>query len=129
MRSQLLSRAYASSPLLLFLATLGWGSNTIASRLAVGEVSPMLLIFFRWGIVVVILVSLYWREMIAEWPVIKPRLKWLLIMGGCGLSLFKCAAVTRAPPSTIDPIRPIGLWTFCHNHIAASYMCMCCLRQ
>ena len=88
MRSQLLSWAYASSPLLLFLATLGWGSNTIASRLAVGELSPMLLIFFRWGIVVVILVSLYWREMIAEWPVIKPRLKWLLIMGGCGLSLF-----------------------------------------
>ena len=41
MRSQLLSRAYASAPLLLFLATLGWGSNTIASRLAVGEVSPM----------------------------------------------------------------------------------------
>ena len=88
MLSQLLLRAYASSPLLLFLATLGWGSNTIASRLAVGEDSPMLLIFFRWGIVVVILVSFYWRGMIAEWPIIKPRLKWLLIMGGCGLSLF-----------------------------------------
>ncbi|MAI19140.1 MAG: EamA family transporter [Rhodobacteraceae bacterium TMED111] len=88
MRSQILSRAYSSSPFLLFLATLGWGSNTIASRLAVGEVSPMLLIFFRWGIVVVILLSLYWRQMIDEWPVIRPRLKWLLVMGGCGLSLF-----------------------------------------
>ena len=100
MKSDLLSRAYASSPLLLFVATLGWGSNTIASRLAVGEVSPMLLIFFRWGIVVVILVSFYWREMIAEWPVIKPRLKWLLIMGGCGLSLFNAFFYIAAHSTT-----------------------------
>jgi len=100
MRSQILSRAYSSSPFLLFLATLGWGSNTIASRLAVGEVSPMLLIFFRWGIVVVILISLYWRQMIDEWPVIRPRLKWLLIMGGCGLSLFNAFFYIAAHSTT-----------------------------
>lgn len=100
MRSQILSRAYSSSPFLLFLATLGWGSNTIASRLAVGEVSPMLLIFFRWGIVVVILLSLYWRQMIDEWPVIRPRLKWLLIMGGCGLSLFNAFFYIAAHSTT-----------------------------
>jgi len=85
---------------LLFLATLGWGSNTIASRLAVGEVSPMLLIFLRWGIVVVILLSLYWRKMIDEWPVIRPRLKWLLIMGGCGLSLFNAFFYIAAHSTT-----------------------------
>lgn len=100
MRSEILSRAYSSSPFLLFLATLGWGSNTIASRLAVGEVSPMLLIFFRWGIVVVILLSLYWRQMIDEWPVIRPRLKWLLIMGGCGLSLFNAFFYIAAHSTT-----------------------------
>ena len=100
MRSQILSRAYSSSPFLLFLATLGWGSNTIASRLAVGEVSPMLLIFFRWGFVVVILLSLYWRQMIDEWPVIRPRLKWLLIMGGCGLSLFNAFFYIAAHSTT-----------------------------
>ena len=100
MRSQLLSRAYASSPFLLFLATLGWGSNTIASRLAVGEISPMLLIFFRWGIVIVILLSLYWRQMIDEWPIIRPRLKWLLIMGGCGLSLFNAFFYIAAHSTT-----------------------------
>ncbi|GIR83454.1 MAG: membrane protein [Rhodobacterales bacterium] len=100
MRSQILSRAYSSAPFLLFLATLGWGSNTIASRLAVGEVSPMLLIFFRWGFVVVILLSLYWRQMIDEWPVIRPRLKWLLIMGGCGLSLFNAFFYIAAHSTT-----------------------------
>ncbi len=100
MRSQILSRAYASAPFLLFLATLGWGSNTIASRLAVGEISPMLLIFFRWGFVVVILLSLYWRQMIDEWPIIRPRLKWLLIMGGCGLSLFNAFFYIAAHSTT-----------------------------
>ena len=100
MRSQILSRAYSSAPFLLFLATLGWGSNTIASRLAVGEISPMLLIFFRWGFVVVILISLYWRQMIDEWPIIRPRLKWLLIMGGCGLSLFNAFFYIAAHSTT-----------------------------
>jgi len=100
MRSQILSRAYSSAPFLLFLATLGWGSNTIASRLAVGEVSPMLLIFFRWGFVVVILLSLYWRQMIDEWPIIRPRLKWLLIMGGCGLCLFNAFFYIAAHSTT-----------------------------
>jgi len=100
MRSQILLRAYSSAPFLLFLATLGWGSNTIASRLAVGEVSPMLLIFFRWGFVVVILLSLYWRQMIYEWPVIRPRLKWLLIMGGCGLCLFNAFFYIAAHSTT-----------------------------
>ena len=100
MRSQILSRAYSSAPFLLFLATLGWGSNTIASRLAVGEVSPMLLIFFRWGFVVVILLGLYWRQMIDEWPIIRPRLKWLLIMGGCGLSLLNAFFYIAAHSTT-----------------------------
>ena len=100
MKSQILSRAYSSAPFLLFLATLGWGSNTIASRLAVGEISPMLLIFFRWGFVVVILLSLYWRQMIDEWPIIRPRLKWLLVMGGCGLSLFNAFFYIAAHSTT-----------------------------
>lgn len=100
MRSYLFSRIYSSSPLLLILATLGWGTNTIAGRLAVGEVSPMLLIFFRWGIVVLILLSLYWRQMTAEWRVIKPRLKWLFIMGGFGLSLFNAFFYIAAHSTT-----------------------------
>ena len=44
--------------LFLILATLGWGGNTIASRLAVGEISPMMLIFIRWAMVVGLVVAL-----------------------------------------------------------------------
>jgi drug/metabolite transporter (DMT)-like permease len=88
MRNSLLSRAYANAPLMLCLATLGWGSNTIASRLAVGEVSPMMLIFLRWGLVVALILAMHNREMIKAWPVIRKRLKWVFMMGGFGLSLF-----------------------------------------
>ena len=45
----LFSRIYANAPLLLCLATFGWGTNAVASRLAIGEVSPMMLIFFAMG--------------------------------------------------------------------------------
>jgi hypothetical protein len=36
-------RILFSAPILLALAALGWGGNTIAARVAVGEVSPMML--------------------------------------------------------------------------------------
>lgn len=88
MMMTLLSRAYANAPLMLCLATLGWGGNTIASRLAVGEVSPMVLIFLRWGLVVLILLITHGKEMMAAWPIIRQRLLWVTLMGGLGLSVF-----------------------------------------
>ncbi|MDA9189886.1 DMT family transporter [Alphaproteobacteria bacterium] len=79
---------YASAPIMLILATIGWGSNTIAGRLAVGEIYPMMLIFLRWGFVVLLIAAISGRSMIAEWGVINKKLKWVFLMGGCGLSLF-----------------------------------------
>ena len=88
MRFSIFRHLYASAPLMLILATLGWGSNTIAGRLAVGEVGPMILIFFRWGLVVLLITAISGRAMIEEWSNIKKKVKWIFLMGGCGLSLF-----------------------------------------
>ena len=86
---KLISRyIYGSAPVMLILATLGWGTNTIAGRLAVGEVYPMTLIFLRWGLVVLLITAISGRAMIADWGVISKKLKWVFLMGGCGLSLF-----------------------------------------
>ena len=41
--------------LLLILTTLIWGSNAVAARLAVGQVSPMMLTTARWSIACVAL--------------------------------------------------------------------------
>ncbi len=88
MRFSIFRHLYASAPLMLILATLGWGSNTIVGRLAVGEVGPMILIFFRWGLVVLLITAISGRAMIEEWSNIKKKVKWIFLMGGCGLSLF-----------------------------------------
>src|SRR5215211_9060213 len=69
------ARLYRRPYLLLTLTMLMWGGNAVASRLAVGEVSPMALTFLRWTLPVVILgVSLHQqllahRQTLAErWP-------------------------------------------------------------
>ena len=100
MISRLLSRAYANAPFMLCLATLGWGGNTIASRMAVGEVAPMMLIFLRWGLVVGLILATHNREMIRAWPVMKGRLHWILLMGGCGMTLFNALFYIAAHSTT-----------------------------
>jgi len=40
--------AYGNAYLLLTVCAICWGGNAIAGRLAVGEISPMLLTMFRW---------------------------------------------------------------------------------
>ena len=79
---------YSSAPAMLVLATLAWGSHTIAGKLSVGEVNPMMLIFLRWAIVALLIWSINGRAMISLWPLMSKKLKWVFLMGGCGLSLF-----------------------------------------
>ncbi|MEL7525582.1 MAG: EamA family transporter, partial [Pseudomonadota bacterium] len=38
---------YGNAFVMLTLTTLFWGGNTVAGRLAVGEVSPMMVVFLR----------------------------------------------------------------------------------
>ncbi len=54
-------RVLFSAPILLSLAALGWGGNTIAARIAVGEISPMMLVSTRWFMVAVMLMAIYPR--------------------------------------------------------------------
>ena len=77
----LLFRAYANAPLLLVLASLGWAGNAIAGRLAAGEVSPMLLIFLRWGLIAAALTAVEFRRIRAAIPLMRARRRWTLFMG------------------------------------------------
>ena len=43
-----LQRAWGNAYLLMVLTTLIWGGNAVASRFAVGNISPMALTSFRW---------------------------------------------------------------------------------
>ncbi len=77
-------RAY----LLLVLTMACWGMNAVLGRVAVGEVSPMTLVFLSWAVAVLILLFFTWRHLIRDWPVIRRHLLYFLIMGGLGYSAF-----------------------------------------
>jgi len=77
-------RAY----LLLVITTWCWGLNAIISRLAVGEISPMQLVTFRWLGVVLILAVIARDNIVRDWPVLRRHLPFLCLMGSCGFTAF-----------------------------------------
>jgi drug/metabolite transporter (DMT)-like permease len=77
-------RAY----LLLIITTWCWGLNAIISRLAVGEISPMQLVTFRWLGVVLILAVIARDNITRDWPVLRRHLPFLCLMGSCGFTAF-----------------------------------------
>ena len=84
-----------SAPMLLTLAALGWGSNAIAARLAIGEVSPMLLVSIRWAMVCALVLVLRPRTIIATIYQNRQHWRWLVLMGA-GLSSFNILLYSAA---------------------------------
>lgn len=79
---------FGQAYLLLAITALFWGGNAIAGRLAVGEVSPMVLTCLRWVLVVCILFPLFGRRLVAEWPVIRRSWLFVILMGVFGFTAF-----------------------------------------
>jgi drug/metabolite transporter (DMT)-like permease len=73
---------------LLILTTLMWGGNAIAGRLAVGEVSPMVLTCLRWVFVVAVMIPLTGRQIVSEWTKISSRWAFTILMGTFGFTAF-----------------------------------------
>jgi drug/metabolite transporter (DMT)-like permease len=82
------TRLYGRPYLLLTLTPLFWAGNTVASRLAVGEVSPMALTTYRWSGVLVLLALFARRHVLADWPAMRSRLLYILVMGALGFTFF-----------------------------------------
>lgn len=86
--------------LFLTLTTLFWAGNVIAARIAVGEVSPMLLITFRWFGTVVLLLAIGGGRLRRDWPVMRQRLRYLAVMGVVGLTFFNALFYLAAHSTT-----------------------------
>ena len=84
LRTGLWGRAYV----LLILTTLMWGGNAIAGRLAVGEISPMVLTCLRWVFVVAVMIPLVGRQVVAEWAKLRARWVFTILMGAFGFTAF-----------------------------------------
>ena len=84
----LLRKFWDRHVVLLILTALFWAGNAVAGRIAVDDVSPFLLSFLRWFILLILLWTLYWKDIKMAWPHLKDRWLYLTLMGGVGLAGF-----------------------------------------
>lgn len=80
--------------ILLLLTTLFWGGNAVAGKLAVGHISPMILTSVRWGLAMVVLCVIGWPRLVADWPKVRERAVYLLILGAVGFTVYNALFYT-----------------------------------
>lgn len=73
---------------LLLTTMLFWGGNAVAGKLAVGHISPFLLVSLRWAMAVAILSLFAGRRLQEDWPVIRRNLPLLVGLGATGFTAF-----------------------------------------
>lgn len=72
----------------LTLTALMWGGNSVAGKLAIGHVSPMLLVCLRWLFASLVLLPMGWSKLRQDWPVVRRHLPLLATLGASGFTLF-----------------------------------------
>lgn len=77
-------RAY----LFLVVTTWCWGCNAVLGKVAIGEISPMLLVTLRWLGAVLLLVIVARKHVINDWPVLRKNLRYFILMGLSGFTAF-----------------------------------------
>lgn len=92
--------AYGNAILLLMATTLLWGGNTVAGRLAAGEVSPMVVVFLRWIIVACLMLPVLWPRVRSEWPVMRPYMTRMILMAAFGFVGFNTLFYIAAAQTT-----------------------------
>ena len=97
-----LVKFFWSSPhILLVLTTLMWAGHANVLKISLGEVSPMLLMGFRWIGCFIILSIFLWSDVKIHLPAVKKRLSWVILMGGVGLAGFTTCLVIAAQYTTV----------------------------
>lgn len=92
---------YRNAYVLLLLTTLFWGGNAIAGKLAVGNVSPMLLNSLRWGLACAVLLVIGLPRLRRDWPVVRRNLPLLFTLGAVGFTLFNAALYLALTYTTV----------------------------
>ena len=74
--------------IMLLFATFLWGGNAVAGKLANGEVSPMLLTFFRWFLASIIVVIIARKHLVEDWKTIRENIWYFILLAPIGFTLF-----------------------------------------
>ncbi|MBD8651306.1 EamA family transporter [Rhizobium sp. CFBP 13726] len=91
---------YRRAYIFLIVATLCWGGNAVAGKLAIGHISPMLLTFWRWAFATVIIFAISIPDLRRDWPVIRSNLPLLAFLGLVGYVVFNAALYTAVNYTT-----------------------------
>ena len=91
---------YSWPSLLLTLTSMFWAGNTIAGRLAVGQVTPMQLTLWRWLLVIAVLWPIYGGQVRQHWPNIRARLLSVVLMAVFGFTGFNALYYVAAHYTT-----------------------------
>ena len=93
-------RAATEAYVLLVFTMVCWGGNAVAGRLAVGQVSPMVITCLRWAIVAVFLGSLTSRRLVLALPELRLHWRRIILMSVCGFSIFNALFYVAAHHTT-----------------------------
>jgi drug/metabolite transporter (DMT)-like permease len=94
------ARLYEWPSLLLTLAAIFWAGNTVAGRLAVDQISPFMLTFLRWVVVMAVLWPIYGGQVREHWPQIRPRLPGIVVLASLGFTGFNALYYVAAHYTT-----------------------------
>lgn len=73
---------------LLTLATLLWGGNSVAGKLASFDWQPFTITSARWLLTAVVLLPFAWPHLKDDWQILKANWKILAVLGAFGMALF-----------------------------------------
>jgi drug/metabolite transporter (DMT)-like permease len=94
------ARLYEWPSLLLTLAAVFWAGNTVAGRVAVDQISPFMLTFLRWVVVMGVLWPIYGGQVREHWPQIRPRLPGIVVLASLGFTGFNALYYVAAHYTT-----------------------------
>jgi drug/metabolite transporter (DMT)-like permease len=89
-----IDRLYQWPGVLLTLTAIFWAGNAVASRLAVGHISPFMLVFLRWVLVLAVLWPLYGGQVRAHWAEVRPVVVKITLMAFLGFTGFNALFYT-----------------------------------
>lgn len=80
--------AVGSAYALLITATVLWGANSVAGKMATAEWQPFLLTSLRWLLAFLVLVPLAWPHLKRDWPAIRQHIVLFVALGAVGMACF-----------------------------------------
>lgn len=74
--------------LLLVLATLFWGLNTVIGRAVVGDIPPVAMSFWRWTIATFVILPFALPTLIRQWALVRAHWPILVLLGVLGVGVY-----------------------------------------